>query len=116
MYCFLSLHSISYCREHFNFEQTPRTKSPPFFGVTMPEHQLPPSKRGLANIKEDLMLDLSREIEKMTAYDEKLHPDGLIDLTSSLNELMLPDLQDYFRTNINVDFNKGTYYDHWCLW
>lgn len=73
---------------------------------------LPPSKRGLANIKQDLMLDLSREVAQIPPFDEKLHPDGLIDITSSVNALMLKDLEKYMKAKIPVDFKTGMHTPH----
>ncbi|KAJ5703990.1 hypothetical protein N7493_011128 [Penicillium malachiteum] len=54
-----------------------------------------PSKRGLANITRDLMMDLSREAEAMPPYNRQTTPDGLVDLTSSLNDLMQNEMQSY---------------------
>ncbi|KAF3765601.1 hypothetical protein M406DRAFT_36947 [Cryphonectria parasitica EP155] len=42
------------------------------------------------------MIDLSRRLAK-NAYDEKTNPDGIVDLGSAINELMLDDLEKWLR-------------------
>ncbi|KAJ5614560.1 hypothetical protein N7528_008214 [Penicillium herquei] len=54
-----------------------------------------PSKRGQANITRDLMMDLSREAEAMPPYNRQTTPNGLVDLTSSLNDLMQNEMRSY---------------------
>lgn len=62
--------------------------------ATMPA--FPPAKRGLQNVKPDLMIDLSRKIAD-NAYDKKVNPDGIIDLGSAKNEVMLDDLEVWLK-------------------
>ena len=62
---------------------------------------LPPSKRGLKNVKPDLMIDLSRKLEG-NRYHPKTNPDGIIDIGSAYNELMLHDLEVWTRRNFHT--------------
>ena len=73
----------------------------------MSSQQLPPSRRALKNIKPDLMLDLSREMADIPAYDEKAHPEGLIDITSSINALMIRELEQYVKTKVSINLQDG---------
>lgn len=59
---------------------------------------LPPSRRGQQNVKPDLMIDLSREVAQ-NAYNKKKNPDGIVDLGSAVNELMLGDLQKWVKNH-----------------
>ncbi|KAJ5725331.1 uncharacterized protein N7483_006688 [Penicillium malachiteum] len=54
-----------------------------------------PSKRGQSNITRDLMMDLSREAEAMSPYNRQTAPNGLVDLTSSLNDLMQNEMRSF---------------------
>ncbi|KAJ6031929.1 hypothetical protein N7540_002661 [Penicillium herquei] len=54
-----------------------------------------PSKRGQSNITRDLMMDLSREAEAMPPYNRQAEPNGLVDLMSSLNDLMQDEMRSY---------------------
>lgn len=51
----------------------------------------PTSRRGQQNVKPDLMIDLSRRVAE-NAYDKKSNPGGIVDMGSSINEMMLEDL------------------------
>lgn len=53
-----------------------------------------PSKRALANIKRNVMMDLSREVEKYISYDQN-HLHGLLGITSSINTLMRDEMSRY---------------------
>ncbi|KAJ9136657.1 Aspartate aminotransferase [Pleurostoma richardsiae] len=55
---------------------------------------LGPSRRALANIRRNLMMDLSREVERYTPYDQD-HPQGLLDITSSINTLMRNEMSSF---------------------
>ncbi|KAI8711513.1 Aminotran-1-2 domain-containing protein [Fusarium sp. LHS14.1] len=48
---------------------------------------LPPSHRGERNVHEDLMIDLSREVDK-NVYHHVKNPNGIIDLGSAVNCIM----------------------------
>lgn len=54
-----------------------------------------PSKRGLANLKPDLMIDIQYEVAKYPSYDPDTNPDGVIDIASSKNGLMDDFLENY---------------------
>jgi hypothetical protein len=55
----------------------------------------PPSKRGQSNITRDLMMDLSREAAAMPEYHRETNPHGMVDLTSSINNIMQEEIQSY---------------------
>ena len=69
--------------------------------------QLPPSRRGLATFKPDLLTDLSREVEGLPSYDEKLCPEGLIDITRAGNDLMMKDVGQYIKAKIPIDYKNS---------
>lgn len=59
---------------------------------------LPPSRRGQQNVKPDLMIDLSREVAR-NAFDRNSNPSGIVDLGSSVNVMMLDELQKWVATH-----------------
>lgn len=67
---------------------------------------LPPSRRGQKNVKPNLMIDLSREVAR-NVYDKRSNPDGVVDLGSSKNGLMLDDLQKWIKTHESVDDRRN---------
>ena len=69
--------------------------------------QLPPSQRGLANLKPDLMTDLSREVEGFPSYDEVLCPEGLIDITRASSDLMVKDVGKYIKAKVPIDYKNS---------
>lgn len=68
-------------------------------------HALPPSRRGRQNIQPDLMIDLSRMMEK-DRYDPLKNPEGIIDLGSAINELMLDDIAAWTRWHLKREYLK----------
>ncbi|KAK2728894.1 1-aminocyclopropane-1-carboxylate synthase-like protein [Colletotrichum kahawae] len=60
---------------------------------------LPPSRRGRQNVRPDLMIDLSRQLEE-NKYHPTKSPKGIIDLGSAVNELMLEDIAGWTRWNV----------------
>lgn len=58
---------------------------------------LRPSERGAANLRPSLMIDLQREQEKYPAYHPIHCPDGLIDISSAENRLMLKEIDAWSR-------------------
>jgi hypothetical protein len=61
-----------------------------------------PSKRGLANLKPDLMIDIQYLVARYPEYDAETNPKGVIDIASSVNGLMT-DVHEKYCTN-NFDF------------
>lgn len=61
---------------------------------------LQPSKRALANIKPDLMIDLSRKLAQ-DEYDASTNPNGIVDLGSAINTLMQDDLGSWLQERID---------------
>lgn len=60
-------------------------------------------------MKPDLMIDLSRRLEK-DAYHPSKNPKGIIDLGSAVNELMLDDIASWTRWNLKRGkFKDGTW-------
>lgn len=56
---------------------------------------LPPSRRGAANLEQNLMMDLGKEMAMYPAYHPTECPDGLIDISSSSNSVMKPQVQKW---------------------
>jgi len=54
------------------------------------------------------MLDLYREVAALTPYDAKLHLEGVIDITSSINGLMKKEMKKWMKKNVTVDFKTGS--------
>jgi hypothetical protein len=52
-----------------------------------------PSARGLGNLKSDPMLDLQKAKEEYPVYDAGQCPDGVIDISTAANKLMIPELR-----------------------
>ena len=75
--------------------------------MTTDRDPLAPSYRGLANLRPSLMQDLSREVEKFTPYDRRDHPEGLLDMTSSINTLMTREIDEYVKKNVTYEQNDG---------
>ncbi|KAF6794189.1 1-aminocyclopropane-1-carboxylate synthase-like protein [Colletotrichum sojae] len=68
-------------------------------------HALPPSRRGRQNIQPDLMIGLSRMMEK-DRYDSLKNPQGIIDLGSAINELMLDDIAAWTKWHLKREYLK----------
>src|SRR6478735_3510935 len=61
-----------------------------------PTIAMPPSHRGLQNLRKDLMIDLSRRI-RTNPYDNATNREGIIDMRPAINGLMLDDLQAWLK-------------------
>lgn len=62
----------------------------------------PPSRRGQDNVRPDLMIDLSRRLAH-NAYDRKSNPTGIVDMGSSVNEIIIDDLQRWLSKKLRSD-------------
>jgi hypothetical protein len=58
-----------------------------------------PSSRGLTNLKPNPMFDLEMKKEEYPAYDPLRCPAGIIDISSALNTLMIPQLNSWAEAN-----------------
>jgi hypothetical protein len=54
----------------------------------MSAQSLPPSQRGLENLHWGQQVDLTSALKETKAYDPVSNPDGLIDLSGAINQLM----------------------------
>ncbi|KAL1903417.1 hypothetical protein Sste5346_000043 [Sporothrix stenoceras] len=67
------------------------------------EQPFAPSRRGVGNIKPNPMLDLDRELAKYPPYDAEHNPDGVLDISSSLNLLMRDEAASFVTDHVHVD-------------
>lgn len=67
---------------------------------------LPPSHRGQQNVQPDIMIDLSRRVAENT-YDKETNPDGIVDLGSAKNELMLDDLERWLKNSETAEDRRN---------
>jgi len=68
-----------------------------------------PSKRGLANLKPDIMIDIQYEVAKYPSYDPETCPEGVIDIASSMNGLTRDFLAKYCDENFDFSSQSGTF-------
>jgi hypothetical protein len=54
----------------------------------MSTQSLPPSQRGLGNLHWGQQVDLTSILKEKNGYDPVSNPDGLIDLSGAINQLM----------------------------
>jgi hypothetical protein len=72
---------------------------------------LPPSQRGLGNLHWGQQVDLTSALKETKGYDPVSNPDGLIDLSGAINQVMpdyLQKIAEQFTAAHKLD--SSTYY------
>jgi hypothetical protein len=70
---------------------------------------LPPSQRGLGNLHWGQQVDLTAALKEKSGYDPASNPDGLIDLSGAINQLMpdyLQNIAEKFTAAHKLDSSK----------